>query len=52
MDDEREEITFRVSISGVEDAADKVNELICKMKEARTLAGELASILEGLHIEV
>jgi hypothetical protein len=47
-----EAFEFDVKINGVEEAIAKAEELTNKIKEARTLAGELALMLDKLEVEV
>lgn len=44
-------VTVNVSCPGIEDAARKATELKEKILEARTLVGELASIIGKLEIK-
>ena len=44
-------VVIEVACSGVDAAQAKVDELTKKIAEAKTLANELASALEGLRIE-
>ena len=46
-----EQVTLKVKIENLEDATNKANELADKLKEARTLAGELAAYLDGLSVK-
>lgn len=47
-----DEIELAVKLAGVDEATKKAEALIEKIKEARTLAGELASMLGELHIDL
>ena len=46
------EVEMHVSITNEDDAIKKASNLVQVLKEARTLAGELASDLEKLEIDI
>lgn len=46
------EVEMHVSITNADDAIKKASNLVQVLKEARTLAGELASDLEKLEIDI
>lgn len=46
------ETTTKVTLVGVDEAVKKAEQLVKLLKEARTLAGELASSLGDLRLEL
>ncbi len=46
------DLNATVHLSGAEEAAKKAAELAEKINEAKTLAGELASLVETLEVKV
>lgn len=46
------DLTATVHLSGVEDATKKAVALVEKINEAKTLAGELASLVQGLEVKL
>lgn len=49
---EQNEITVEVHLAGADDAAKAATDLVQKINEAKTLAGELASLIEKLEVKV
>ena len=45
---EKSKVKVEVQIIGIDESVEKIKELVEKMQEARTLAGELTSCLEKL----
>lgn len=46
------DINLQVEVAGLDEALSKAQQINDKLKEARTLAGELASMLDGLEINI
>lgn len=46
------ELNVAVHLDGVDAATEKATELAQKISEAKTLAGELASLMENLEVEI
>ena len=46
------DLVVQVRCAGLDEATEKAQQLVEKLKEARTLAGELASMLDGLEINI
>ena len=44
------DLVVQVRCAGLDESIAKAQQLVEKLKEARTLAGELASVLDGLEI--
>ncbi len=45
-------VTVDVKVNGVDEAVEKATELTTKIQEAKTLAGELASMMENLKVDI
>lgn len=45
-------IILQVEVTNLSKATEKASELCDKLKEAKTLAGDLASLLESLEVDV
>jgi len=45
-------VEINIGISGIDEAIEKADKLVKAIEEARTLVGELASMLEGLEITI
>ena len=52
MENNKEEINVTVNIAGVQEATQLVERLCGKIKEAKALAGDLASLLESLEVDI
>lgn len=50
--EDKQDIVLAVKLNGVDEATEKAAQLIEKIHEARTLAGELASMLGKLEIKL
>lgn len=50
--DDMADINLQVEVAGLDEALSKAQQINDKLKEARTLAGELASMLDGLEINI
>ena len=48
----RQELNVAVHLDGVDIATKKATELAQKISEAKTLAGELASLMETLKVKI
>ena len=46
------EVSVKVKISGTEEAINKAELLVRLLTEAKALAGELTSVIEGLEIKI
>lgn len=47
-----EKIELAVTLNGADEAFEKASQLVQKINEASSLAGELASLLERLEVKV
>lgn len=50
--EDKQDIVLAVKLNGVDETTEKATQLIEKIHEARTLAGELASMLGKLEIKL
>lgn len=47
-----DDIELNAQIHGIKEATEAVENLSKKINEAKTLAGELASLIDGLELEI
>ena len=52
MKDEKSVVNITVNIAGVQEANQLVERLCEKIKEAKTLAGDLTSLVESLEVNI